>query len=130
MIRSPVDSAGMQALLYWTRVLYGLLSLPFAVFTLPLLFEALTNARPTAYDQRGVCVRTMTTGERSLKLKAERVARTRASVSRLSTRYGRGSQADSGLPVTVTGTADGREDESSSAPDALPPSNNSPYSMV
>ena len=55
-----------RAVLFWTRVIYGLLSLPFAVFTLPFAFQALTHSRPTGYDKRGRCVRQLSAHERSL----------------------------------------------------------------
>jgi len=41
--------------LFGAQVLYGLLSAPFFVFTLPLLDRLLTHVLPTAYDQKGVC---------------------------------------------------------------------------
>lgn len=43
----------VRQLLFWCRTLYGLLSLPFVVFLLPLADRLLTHARPTGYDQYG-----------------------------------------------------------------------------
>jgi hypothetical protein len=37
------------------QVLYGLLSVPFFLFTIPGLQRVLTHAMPTAYDRRGCC---------------------------------------------------------------------------
>ena len=52
-----------------------MLSLPFALFTLPLLFEALTHSRPTGYDEAGACVRKLTARERARKVDQEQRAR-------------------------------------------------------
>merc|ERR1719486_858488 len=38
-----------------SQVLYGLLSAPFFLFTLPGLQRVLTHAMPTGYDRRGRC---------------------------------------------------------------------------
>jgi hypothetical protein len=77
----------------------GLLSLPFFAFTLPMLFEALTNARPTGYDATGACVRMLTARERAKKLRSDNNQRARASVARLGARYGGG--ADGGARELV-----------------------------
>lgn len=42
-----------RAVLYWCRVLYGLLSAPFLVFLAPVVPRLLTHARPTAYNLAG-----------------------------------------------------------------------------
>ena len=55
----PLEELQYRAVLNWTRVVYGLLSLPFVIFTLPYMFEALTHSRPTGYDERGRCVRVL-----------------------------------------------------------------------
>ena len=78
----------MRAALFWVRVLYGLLSLPFFVFTLPLLFEALTNSRPTGYNKHGKCVRKLTARERAAKLKEEKKREQKKMSQRLSEKYG------------------------------------------
>ena len=78
----------MRAALFWVRVLYGLLSLPFFVFTLPLLFEALTNSRPTGYNKHGKCVRALTARERATKLAEEKKREQKRMSTRLSERYG------------------------------------------
>ena len=59
-----LENLQYRAVLYWTRVVYGLLSLPFVVFTLPFMFQALTHSRPTGYDGRGRCVRLLAAHER------------------------------------------------------------------
>jgi len=43
--------------IYAVQVLYGLMSFPFFLFTLPMLQRVLTHAMPTAYDRRGACRR-------------------------------------------------------------------------
>lgn len=43
----------LHALLYWVRTLYGLCSLPFAVFKFPVLCTLLTHATRTGYDRAG-----------------------------------------------------------------------------
>lgn len=39
--------------LYWGKVLYGLLSVPYLLFALPLAKRLFTHARPTGYDKHG-----------------------------------------------------------------------------
>ena len=85
---SILEDYQLRATLYWCRVLYGLLSLPFALFTVPLLFEALTHSRATGYKPNGECVRQLTARERQAKIKRTERHRARASVRRLSERYG------------------------------------------
>ena len=60
----PTESLQYRAILFWTRVVYGLLSLPFVVFTIPFVFEALSHSRQTGYDRRGHCVRQLSAYER------------------------------------------------------------------
>jgi hypothetical protein len=57
----------MRNFLYWLRIVYALLSLPYVVFILPLCDVALTHARPTAYDSEGRCVRMLTATERNAR---------------------------------------------------------------
>jgi hypothetical protein len=45
-----------KATLYWLRTLYGLLSLPFVLFKLPLMGSLLTPSRATGYDPAGFVV--------------------------------------------------------------------------
>jgi len=40
---------------FGAQVLYGMLSMPFFLFTLPVLQRLLTHALPTAYDRNGAC---------------------------------------------------------------------------
>ena len=77
-------------------MLYGLLSLPFFLFALPLLFEVLTHARATGYDEYGRCVRVLSARERQLKRQGAKHTRTHQSVERLSQRYGVGDGGDGG----------------------------------
>lgn len=42
--------------LFWAQMFYGLLSLPFLPFALPLLRTVLTHARATGYDREGRCL--------------------------------------------------------------------------
>ena len=57
----------MRNFIYWLRILYALLSLPYVVFIIPLCDVALTHARPTAYDSEGRCVRMLTATERTAR---------------------------------------------------------------
>ena len=45
-----------KANIYWVKTLYGILSAPFILFKLPLVFGLVTHAKPTAYNQNGRCV--------------------------------------------------------------------------
>ena len=65
----------MRATLYWCRILYALLSLPFVLFAIPLLDGALTTARPTGYDEDGACLRLLTATERSAQRARKRAER-------------------------------------------------------
>jgi len=64
-----------RATLWWCKTLYGLLSMPFVIFLLPGLGNALTHARPTGYNRSGKCTRRLTVNERR-QLKRSRRART------------------------------------------------------
>jgi hypothetical protein len=46
----------VDATLYFSKMLIGLCSLPFLVFKLPLITDALTHTRKTGYDRSGACV--------------------------------------------------------------------------
>merc|ERR1712061_138500 len=45
-----------HAAIYWARVVYALLSLPFLFYWLPGLQGVLTHTRMTGYNQNGACV--------------------------------------------------------------------------
>jgi hypothetical protein len=45
--------------LYWIKALYGLLSVPFAVFKMPVMSGLLTHAAATGYSRHGRCLRMM-----------------------------------------------------------------------
>jgi len=49
---------------YWARTLYGLCSLPFLLFSLPVVGAGLSHSIPTGYDRRGTCVRVLSRRER------------------------------------------------------------------
>jgi len=40
--------------LWWCKVLYGVLAIPFVIFKIPVLFTLLTHAKPTGYAFNGV----------------------------------------------------------------------------
>jgi len=42
--------------LFWAKTLYGLFSLPFLIFLVPLLATLLTHAKTTGYAPSGKCV--------------------------------------------------------------------------
>mmetsp|Transcript_132912 Transcript_132912/g.384268 ORF Transcript_132912/g.384268 Transcript_132912/m.384268 type:complete len:440 (+) Transcript_132912:42-1361(+) len=53
--RFDLDDWPTHHTVFAAQVLYGVLSAPFFVFTLPLLQRVLTHAVPTAYDRKGAC---------------------------------------------------------------------------
>lgn len=57
----------LHSWLYWCRVLYGLLALPFVVFAIPPFDRVLIHAKPTAYDVHGRCVAPLTLRDRQLR---------------------------------------------------------------
>jgi len=46
----------VKATYYFAKIIYGMLSLPWLVFALPMIPTVLTRSRPTAYDKEGNCV--------------------------------------------------------------------------
>jgi len=42
--------------MFWTTVIYSLLSFPFVFFSLPILKKILTHAEPTGFAPNGECV--------------------------------------------------------------------------
>ena len=52
------DNWQIRANMFWMQVLYSLLSFPFVVFQIPVVFSILTHAKPTGYSPNGLCVRT------------------------------------------------------------------------
>lgn len=70
-----LESLEIRATIYWCRILYALLSLPYVIFTIPLFDVALTHARPTGYDPHGACVRMLTASERQDLRRANKVVR-------------------------------------------------------
>lgn len=53
--KPDVDDWPVHHIIFAAQVLYGYLSMPFFLFTLPLLRQLLTHSLPTAYDRRGRC---------------------------------------------------------------------------
>eukprot|EP00162_Nutomonas_longa_P006329 comp16898_c0_seq2/m.27639 comp16898_c0_seq2/g.27639 ORF comp16898_c0_seq2/g.27639 comp16898_c0_seq2/m.27639 type:complete len:430 (-) comp16898_c0_seq2:29-1318(-) len=43
----------IEGTFYWLKVLYGMLSIPWIIFSLPLMATIFTKARPTGYDRAG-----------------------------------------------------------------------------
>jgi hypothetical protein len=54
----------VRGTLYWIRCMYGLSSLPYFLFRLPVLSSLLTHARPTGYNQAGNVVLCLSKNER------------------------------------------------------------------
>ena len=52
-VEVPTESWKTAAILYWLRAIYGIFSLPFVFFKLPLLGTALTRTQGVGYDQFG-----------------------------------------------------------------------------
>ena len=50
------DSWQISTSLYFIKMVYGLSAFPFLLFKLPLITDALTHTRTTAYDRSGACV--------------------------------------------------------------------------
>jgi len=50
------DSPQFKEDFFWCKVLYGLLSLPFLPFMIPLLLQILTHCEFTGYNEKGACV--------------------------------------------------------------------------
>jgi hypothetical protein len=43
----------INGLFYFAKVIYGTLSFPFIIFSIPLFIKLFTTASPTAYDYHG-----------------------------------------------------------------------------
>ncbi|TYZ60782.1 hypothetical protein PybrP1_006415 [[Pythium] brassicae (nom. inval.)] len=54
-----------KALFYWVRTAYGLFSLPFVAFKIPLLANVLLHTRRMGYNERGETVRAVVVAERA-----------------------------------------------------------------
>merc|ERR1712190_291739 len=50
-----LDDWPVHHAVFGAQVLYGMLSMPFFLFTLPVLKRLLTHTLPTAYDRKGAC---------------------------------------------------------------------------
>lgn len=50
-----LDDWPVHHAVFGAQVLYGMLSMPFFLFTLPVLKRLLTHTLPTAYDRNGAC---------------------------------------------------------------------------
>lgn len=53
----PFEPWQRKALLYWIRTAYGLFSLPFVAFKIPLLANVLMHTRRMGYNERGETVK-------------------------------------------------------------------------
>ena len=47
----------LRQVLFWTKALYSLLSLPFALFMMPLFYMLFSTAPATGYNKAGECCR-------------------------------------------------------------------------
>ncbi|CAD8104391.1 unnamed protein product [Paramecium sonneborni] len=56
---SPTQTFG--DLLFFTRTIYALFSIPFVFFIIPFFVKMLTNAIPTGYDKYGNCIPSLST---------------------------------------------------------------------
>lgn len=45
------DDEHAKGIIFFCKIIYGLLSFPFLIFAIPILKDLLTKARPTAYDK-------------------------------------------------------------------------------
>jgi len=59
------------ALMYWMRTLYGFLSFPFFLIGLPGLFLMFTHAKPTAYNENGMCKPLITGAQKKARKEQE-----------------------------------------------------------
>jgi len=55
-------------LIFAAKTIYGLLSFPFLVFSLPFIELVLTKSRATAYDHRGHCLPIKSGTNKNIKL--------------------------------------------------------------
>jgi len=71
VLREPdgIHNWRVDATLYFAKMMIGLTSLPFLVFKLPLITDALTHTRKTGYDRSGACVAMLPAGERKRRFK-------------------------------------------------------------
>lgn len=60
ILLSPYQTWQKKALLYWSRTLYGLFSLPFVPFKVPFIASILTHTKKMGYNQFGQTVPTLT----------------------------------------------------------------------
>jgi len=51
--------------LYWLKAIYGVLSAPWIILKLPMMFVLVLHVKPTAYNRRGETVRLATSDERA-----------------------------------------------------------------
>ncbi|KAF4321439.1 hypothetical protein G195_005345 [Phytophthora kernoviae 00238/432] len=55
----PFESWQRQALFYWIRTAYGLVSFPFLIFKIPVLANVLMHTRQMGYNEQGETVRSV-----------------------------------------------------------------------
>jgi hypothetical protein len=70
-----LDDWRFRTSLYFAKMVIGLLSLPFLVFRLPFIKQALTQTRVTAYDQSGECIPKLPAVEIHRRFDANKAAR-------------------------------------------------------
>merc|ERR1712150_96843 len=56
LLRWILESPQFKEDLFWCKVLYGLLSLPFFPFMIPVFLQVLTHCEFTGYNESGACV--------------------------------------------------------------------------
>ncbi len=66
-------SRDLKEVLYWIRVLYGFLCLPWVVLCFPGMFPLLLHAKPTGYNRRGQTCPTATASERLANWQRNRI---------------------------------------------------------
>jgi len=56
LVTGTADAWRVQTNLFFARIVWGLLSLPFFLLTLPVFGKLLTHAEPTGFNESGDCV--------------------------------------------------------------------------
>lgn len=104
VVSVTTDGWERRSWLYWCRVLYGLGSLPFALFVLPPFDRILVHAKPTYYDQMGRCVPPLSLSDRQL-LQELRAARAAGETSQAGAGAGAGGDCGAGGAASIAEAA-------------------------
>jgi len=72
---TPRGALRFAETLYWAKALYGLVSLPFMFFLIPVVGNLFVHALPTAYTKQGRCVPILEPGPMRKRAEMRRVAR-------------------------------------------------------